>query len=124
MPKKTKQLAKKSAAPQFDVEFATARKRAGLTAVALHELTGISRPTLIAYEAGHTSPSVRNIWLLCKSLHVTPNKLIFGTEYPFGVSGPELPKPKKAKSKKALTKRTKRLPVARRARHSKAFARG
>jgi transcriptional regulator with XRE-family HTH domain len=69
--------------PRFGIELAKARKRSGLTNSTLQELTGISRPSLIGYEAGRNVPGAGQIRTLCQALRVTPNKLIFGTEKPF-----------------------------------------
>ena len=47
---------------------------------------GISRTALIGYEAGTSRPGTRELRILCETLHVTPNQLIYGTEHPFQAS--------------------------------------
>lgn len=49
---------------------------------------GVSRTTLVAYESGTSRPGTREIRILCESLFVTPNNLIFGRENPFEASHP------------------------------------
>lgn len=44
---------------------------------------GISRAVISLYEAGTNRPSPREIRLLCESLRVTPNYLIYGDDNPF-----------------------------------------
>ena len=43
---------------------------------------GISRTALIGYEAGTSRPGARELRILCQTLVVSPNKLLFGTEAP------------------------------------------
>ena len=111
MPRKSGKHFRKGAAPLFAAELVKAKQRAGLTNVALQKMTGISRVSLIDYEAGRGAPGLRYIWLLCRALRVTPNKLIFGAEHPFSGSGARPPRSKKAppaklaKPKKALRPR-------------------
>lgn len=50
------------------------------------EEKGISRTTLLAYEAGTSRPGTREIRILSETLFVTPNYLIFGKEHPFEAS--------------------------------------
>jgi transcriptional regulator with XRE-family HTH domain len=50
------------------------------------EEKGISRTTLLAYEAGTSRPGTREIRILSETLFVTPNYLIFGKEQPFEAS--------------------------------------
>lgn len=47
------------------------------------EEKGISRAVISLYEAGTNRPSPREIRLLCESLRVTPNYLIYGDDNPF-----------------------------------------
>ncbi|RZJ07990.1 MAG: XRE family transcriptional regulator [Rubrivivax sp.] len=54
------------------------------------EQKGISRTTLIGYEAGTSRPGSREIRLLCEALSITPNHLIFGEEQPAVVVHPAL----------------------------------
>src|SRR5574341_1111067 len=65
------------------VQLRHARVNAGLSHSELHRLTGISRPVLIGYEAGRTTPGGREMRKLCDALRVTPNQLVYGTEQPF-----------------------------------------
>lgn len=44
---------------------------------------GISRTALIGYEGGSSRPGARELRLLCQTLMVSPNKLLFGSELPF-----------------------------------------
>lgn len=39
---------------------------------------GVSRTVLVGYEAGHFKPASREIRILCETLNVTPNWLIYG----------------------------------------------
>lgn len=43
---------------------------------------GISRTALIGYEAGTSRPGTRELRILCETLNVSPNRLIFGTDSP------------------------------------------
>jgi transcriptional regulator with XRE-family HTH domain len=43
---------------------------------------GISRTALIGYEAGTSRPGTRELRILCTTLAVSPNRLLFGTEAP------------------------------------------
>jgi transcriptional regulator with XRE-family HTH domain len=47
---------------------------------------GVSRTALIGYEAGTSRPGARELRILCETLHVTPNFLIYGSEHPFQAS--------------------------------------
>lgn len=47
------------------------------------EKKGISRTALIGYEAGTSRPGTRELRILCETLGVTPNVLVFGSEHPF-----------------------------------------
>lgn len=47
---------------------------------------GVSRTALIGYEAGTSRPGARELRILCETLHVTPNFLIYGSEHPFQTS--------------------------------------
>lgn len=70
-----------------------AREARGLTQQALsvrskwmdHEQKGISRTAVIGYESGTSRPGTRELRMLCETLQVTPNHLIFGSEEPFQV---------------------------------------
>ncbi|WP_374675572.1 helix-turn-helix domain-containing protein [Ideonella sp.] len=50
------------------------------------EEKGVSRTALIGYEAGTSRPGTRELRILCETLHVTPNVLIYGSEQPFQAS--------------------------------------
>jgi len=50
------------------------------------EEKGVSRTALIGYEAGTSRPGTRELRILCETLHVTPNQLIYGSENPFQTS--------------------------------------
>ena len=50
------------------------------------EKKGVSRTALIGYEAGTSRPGARELRLLCLTLGVTPNELMFGTTSPFEVT--------------------------------------
>jgi len=45
---------------------------------------GIHRTVLVGYEAGHSRPGAREIRILCESLSVTPNWLIYGSNFAGG----------------------------------------
>jgi transcriptional regulator with XRE-family HTH domain len=60
-----------------------ARSALGITQNELHKRTGISREAIKGYESGRNKPGAREIKLLCESLNVTPNVLLFGSETPF-----------------------------------------
>lgn len=51
---------------------------------------GISRTTLVGYESGDSKPGARELRLLCETLTVTPNYVLFGSESPFEASYPGL----------------------------------
>lgn len=44
---------------------------------------GVSRTALIGYEAGTSRPGTRELRILCETLKVTPNEIVFGTDAPF-----------------------------------------
>ncbi|WP_343602244.1 helix-turn-helix transcriptional regulator [Roseateles sp.] len=44
---------------------------------------GISRTALIGYEAGTSRPGTRELRIICETLQVSPNFLVFGAERPF-----------------------------------------
>lgn len=88
-------MTKQSTAPTSideDTAFAerlrAAREERGFTQGAVATRTkwvdpqekGVSRTAIIGYEQGATKPSTRELRLLCEVLHVTPNKLIYGTD--------------------------------------------
>lgn len=45
---------------------------------------GIHRTVLVGYEAGHSRPGAREIRILCEALSVTPNWLIYGSDFAGG----------------------------------------
>lgn len=51
---------------------------------------GISRTALVGYEAGTSRPGARELRILCRTLVVSPNKLLFGTETPIATAHPAL----------------------------------
>lgn len=51
---------------------------------------GISRTALVGYEAGTSRPGARELRILCQTLVVSPNKLLFGTETPIATAHPAL----------------------------------
>jgi len=67
-----------------------ARNGLGLSQQALHTRTklhdseglGISRAVLSLYETGVNKPGAREIRILCETLKITPNWLLFGTDSP------------------------------------------
>lgn len=71
-----------------------AREARGLTQLAVStrskwvdpEGKGVSRTALVGYEAGTSRPGARELRILCETLSVTPNLLIFGAEEPFQAS--------------------------------------
>lgn len=65
------------------IRIRQARERKGKSLSDLHKATGISRTALHDYESGRTKPGAKETKLLCETLEVTPNWLIFGNEEPF-----------------------------------------
>eukprot|EP01034_Spumella_vulgaris_P031932 gene31932-39450_t len=59
---------------------------ANRTKMADPEQKGVSRTALIGYEKGTSRPGLREIRLLCDVLHISPNKLIYGTESPLATT--------------------------------------
>lgn len=51
---------------------------------------GVSRTALIGYESGASRPGARELRILCETLAVSPNYLLFGSESPFETSYPGL----------------------------------
>nr|WP_315483833.1 helix-turn-helix transcriptional regulator [uncultured Undibacterium sp.] len=45
---------------------------------------GVHRTVLVGYEAGHSRPGAREIRILCETLSITPNWLIYGSEFAGG----------------------------------------
>jgi transcriptional regulator with XRE-family HTH domain len=45
---------------------------------------GIHRTVLVGYEAGHSRPGAREIRILCEALSITPNWLIYGSNFAGG----------------------------------------
>jgi transcriptional regulator with XRE-family HTH domain len=60
-----------------------ARNALGMTQSELSEQSGISRSAIKGYETGRNMPGSRELRALCKTLRVSPNMLLFGTEQPF-----------------------------------------
>lgn len=71
------------------------REARGFTQAHLSEQTklndpvgqGISRTVIVGYEAEHSKPGAREIKLICNTLHITPNWLLYGEEDVFDVLG-------------------------------------
>jgi transcriptional regulator with XRE-family HTH domain len=71
-----------------------AREAMGLTQVGLATRTklidvkgeGISRTVIIGYEAGNYKPGAREMRILCETLSITPNWLLYRKETPFEVT--------------------------------------
>lgn len=69
-----------------------AREAKGWSQTALADLSkeldldrkGIHRTVLVGYEAGHSRPGAREIRILCETLSITPNWLIYGSEFAGG----------------------------------------
>lgn len=59
-----------------------AREAKKLSQIDMHKKTGLSRTVLINYEAGRHKPGSREIKLICDTLSISPNYLIYGTEKP------------------------------------------
>ncbi|MGQ3054332.1 MAG: helix-turn-helix domain-containing protein [Roseateles sp.] len=69
-----------------------------------HEEKGISRTALIGYEAGTSRPGTRELRIICETLYVSPNHLLFGSEHPFQTAhaGAEMLRGKRRQLVKAL----------------------
>lgn len=65
-----------------------ARTDKGMTQAQLSEESGISRSAIKGYETGRNMPGARELRWLCKTLEISPNLLLFGTETPFKRVGP------------------------------------
>ncbi|WP_374264579.1 helix-turn-helix domain-containing protein [Zoogloea sp.] len=66
------------------IELKKAREAKGYGMSDVHRLTGLSRNTLHQYETGSRKPGTKELLKLCEVLEVTPNRLLFGLEEPFG----------------------------------------
>jgi len=64
----------------------SARNALGMTQADLAEQSGISRSAIKGYETGRNMPGSRELRALCKTLRVSPNMLLFGSEAPFEAS--------------------------------------
>lgn len=67
------------------IRLREARERMELSLADLLKKTGLSRSALHGYETGKARPGAREIRLLCDSLMISPNRLLYGTEEPFAV---------------------------------------
>lgn len=67
----------------FASELIKARNDLGLTQSQLSTQSQVSLSAIKGYETGRNVPGARELRELCKTLHVTPNKLLFGVETPF-----------------------------------------
>lgn len=63
-------------------ELINARTERGFSQAHLAEVSGVSRSAIKGYESGRNMPGARELRALCQALHVTPNRLLFGTEAP------------------------------------------
>lgn len=79
-----KQLPPLQQAATFSSELIKARAELGLTQSQLAERSGLSLSAIKAYEAGRNMPGARELRELCQALQVSPNKMLFGKELPFG----------------------------------------
>lgn len=61
-------------------QLQSARVNIGLSIADLSKQTGISKTVLLGYERGRTKPGAREIRLLCAALHISPNRLLFGSD--------------------------------------------
>lgn len=68
----------------FASDLIKARTALGLTQSALSHQSGLSLSAIKAYETGRNLPGARELRELCQVLQVSPNKLLFGSEQPFG----------------------------------------
>ncbi len=64
-----------------------ARTDKGMTQAQLSELSGVSRSAIKGYETGRNMPGARELRWLCRTLEISPNLLLFGTETPFKTVG-------------------------------------
>ena len=67
----------------FAAELIKARNELGVTQSQLSTMSGVSLSAIKGYEIGRNLPGARELRDLCKTLKVTPNKLLFGAETPF-----------------------------------------
>lgn len=65
----------------FGERLKIARKKAGLTQLALANMTGISDATIGNYESGKTSPTLKAAYALAGALEVTFSWLVGIDEY-------------------------------------------
>lgn len=79
-------VSKSDASPEnlaFAAELIKARNELGLTQSQLSSASGVSLSAIKGYETGRNMPGARELRDLCKALHISPNKLLFGVETPF-----------------------------------------
>ena len=89
-PKKRSPDREDKLAKEIGQRLVQARTGLGLSQQAVHgrskihdsEGIGVSRAVLSLYETGVNKPGAREINLLCKTLTITPNWLLFGSESP------------------------------------------
>lgn len=62
------------------MELVRARKAAGWTQNELHQKTGISRDAIKGYESGRNMPGSRELRVLCETLGVSANKVLWGRD--------------------------------------------
>lgn len=79
----TKKLPPTPTPSTFASELISARTERGLTQGQLSTLSGLSLSAIKAYETGRNLPGARELRELCQSLEISPNKLLFGSEFPF-----------------------------------------
>lgn len=73
----------------FASELIKARNDLGLTQSQLSTQSQVSLSAIKGYETGRNVPGARELRELCKTLRVTPNKLLFGVETPFATLNTE-----------------------------------
>lgn len=66
-----------------DAKGLTQKQLSVRTKFADPEEKGISRTAIVGYEAGTSRPGTRELRILCESLHISPNHLIYGSDEPF-----------------------------------------
>ncbi|TAM39151.1 MAG: XRE family transcriptional regulator [Burkholderiaceae bacterium] len=64
-------------------EIIKGRERLDLTQAQLAAQSQVSLSAIKAYETGRTLPGAKELRQLCKTLGITPNKMLFGVEEPF-----------------------------------------
>lgn len=60
----------------FAENFKNARKVTGMTQEQLAEKLGVDRSSIAKYEAGKSTPNIKNLQQICKALDVSVEKLL------------------------------------------------